>query len=241
MLGPFGWILFMGLLMATIACIGGLTFFLNEENLKRKLHFFTALAAGSLLGGAFFHLLPSALNRAQATDVFASLLVGFSFLLIAEQTLLWFSNHKFKKAKRPLGYLILFANGLHNFIGGIGIGAVFLHDINMGLTAWTAAVFHELPQELGDFGILVNSGWSRKKALIANFISALTFPVGGIIAYKISVFIDLELLMSFAAGNFIYIASSGLIPEIKQHTRFVHALYNFIIFSLGIFLMYLLI
>jgi zinc and cadmium transporter len=242
MFSVFEQIILMGILMACIACVGALTFFLNEVNLKKQLHFFTALAAGSLLGGAFFHLLPVALDEYhQASIVFSYFLAGFTLLLLGEQILLWISKHKLKKTKRPLGYLILFANGLHNFIGGVGIGAAFMHDTQMGLSAWIAAAFHELPQELGDFGILVNSGWQRKKALLANFLSALTFPIGGITVYKLSVFFDTKLLMSFAAGNFVYIASSGLIPEIKQHTGLAHAFLNLIIFCLGILLMYLLV
>ena len=110
----------------------------------------------------------------------------------------------------------------------------------MGITAWFAAALHELPQELGDFGILVESGWTRKKALLVNCISASTFPFGGILIYLLSGHIDVSLLIPFAAGNFVYVAASGLIPEIKHHTQLGHALLNFTVFSFGLMILYLL-
>ncbi len=226
--------------MSVLACIGGLTFFLNEERLKRFLHFFISLAAGTLLGGALFHLLPQAIREIRdVKKVFLSFSAGFALLLLIEQLLLWHSKHHIQQKKKPLGYLVLLADGIHNFIGGIGIGAAIISDVKLGLTAWIAALLHELPQELGDFGILVDSGWTRKSALFVNFISASTFPIGGILVYVLSGHINVSILIPFAAGNFVYIAASGLIPEIKSHTHLGHALINFAVFSLGLILLYL--
>jgi zinc and cadmium transporter len=239
-LSDFQWIIVTGLLMSALACIGALTFFLNEARMKKFLHFFVALAAGSLLGGALFHLLPAALQLNNPIHlVLLSMAAGFTLLLLIEQILLWHSSTLTIKSKKPLGYLILLADGIHNFIGGIGIGAALIMDIKIGLTAWFAALLHELPQELGDFGILVESGWSKGKALLMNFLSALTFPIGGIVVYFLSDTMDVSLLMPFAAGNFLYIAASGLIPEIKQHTQLGHALMNFAVFVIGLMSVYL--
>lgn len=237
---PLYWILITGLLMSVLACIGGLTFFLNEERLKKFLHFFIALAAGTLLGGALFHLLPEALREiSDAKKVFLSFSAGFTLLLLIEQLLLWHSLHHIEQKKSPLGYLVILADGIHNFIGGIGIGAAIISDVKLGLTAWMAAVLHELPQELGDFAVLVDSGWTRRSALLVNFISALTFPLGGVLVYVLSGHINVSILIPFAAGNFVYIAASCLIPEIKHHTHLGHALLNFVVFSLGLILLYL--
>jgi len=237
---PLLWIILTGALMSALACIGGLTFFFNEERLKKFLHFFIALAAGTLLGGAIFHLLPQALSEIRdVKKVFLSFSAGFTLMLLIEQILLWHSKHNVQQKKKPIGYLILLADGIHNFIGGIGIGAAIIIDVKIGLTAWMAAVLHELPQEMGDFGVLVDSGWTRKDALIVNFISALTFPLGGILVYMLSGHINVSFLIPFAAGNFVYVAASGLIPEIKHHTHLGHALLNFVVFSLGLILLYL--
>ncbi|WP_423202459.1 ZIP family metal transporter [Legionella impletisoli] len=112
--------------------------------------------------------------------------------------------------------MILIADSLHNFIGGLAVGSAFLVDIKFGIVIWTVAAIHEIPQELGDFGILINSGWSRKKALLFNMISALTFPIGAIMAYLISSQINVSLLLPFAAGNFLYIAAADLIPQLRS-------------------------
>jgi zinc and cadmium transporter len=116
-----------------------------------------------------------------------------------------------------LTYLILIADGVHNFIGGLAVAGAFLIDVRVGIRTWLAAAAHEVPQELGDFGIVIHGGWNKGKALLYNFLSALTFLLGGIIAYSASFALDVTFLLPFAAGNFIYIAAADLIPEIKHH------------------------
>jgi zinc and cadmium transporter len=110
----------------------------------------------------------------------------------------------------------LIADALHNFIGGLAVAGAFLIDIRVGISAWIAAAAHEVPQELGDFGILIHGGWKKGRALLYNLLSALTFLIGGLIAYSASLKTDVTFLLPFAAGNFIYIAAADLIPEIKH-------------------------
>ena len=117
------------------------------------------------------------------------------------------------------------------------VGASFLDSIQLGLSAWIAAAAHEIPQELGDFAILVHGGWSKKNAMLFNFISALTFPLGGLIAYAASKVIDVSFLVPFAAGNFLYIGASDLIPEIKHHHGAARNAMHFILFTAGIAVM----
>lgn len=121
----------------------------------------------------------------------------------------WHHCHRaFADCKKPLTYLILIGDGLHNFLGGLAIAGVFLMDHRLGIAAWLAAAAHEVPQELGDFGVLVHGGWDKRKALLFNLLSGLTFPLGGVVAYAASRELDVRWLVPLAAGNFLYIGAS---------------------------------
>ena len=110
-----------------------------------------------------------------------------------------------------------FALVVANFIGGLAVGATFIVDLKLGIMTWLVAAAHEVPQELGDFGALVHGGWAPRRALLYNFMSANTFLVGGLVAYATSRAIDLDFLVAFAAGNFLYIGAVDLVPEINKH------------------------
>ena len=111
--------------------------------------------------------------------------------------------------------MILLAEGIHNFVGGIAIGGAFVAGVETGLVTWFASAAHEIPQELGDFAVLVHSGWSRRSALLLNLASGLTFLVGSLLTYAMSYVADVAWLVPFAAGNFLYLGASDLVPEIK--------------------------
>ncbi|HEX6968143.1 MAG TPA: ZIP family metal transporter [Micromonosporaceae bacterium] len=127
-----------------------------------------------------------------------------------------------------MGYLILIADALHNLIGGLAIGAAFVADIRLGIVTWLIAAAHEIPQEMGDFGILIHSGWKRSRALVWNVVSASTVLVGALAAYGLSEHIEITILIPFAAGNFIYIALVDLLPELTTkpaaHEKTIHTL-----------------
>jgi zinc and cadmium transporter len=213
----FWWIFISGLMMSSIALVGSVTLFLSEKTLSKIISPLVALSAGSLLGGAFFHMLPETIEKSgNNLNIYVWLMAGFFLFLFLEQFLHWQHSHN-PNLKQPLTYMILVADGLHNFIGGLGVASAFIMDFRVGLVTWIAAAAHEIPQELGDFGILIHGGWERKKALLFNFLSALTFLIGGLVTYFVSFHLNLDFLVPFAAGNFIYIAASDLIPEIKQH------------------------
>ncbi|MFW6067290.1 MAG: ZIP family metal transporter [Myxococcota bacterium] len=229
------WIVAGGVLMAAIALVGSVTLVLEQRTLDRLLHPIVALAAGTLLGGALFHMLPSA-TAAMGPRVapFAWAMAGFAFMFLTEQVLHWHHHRRrTPAAPRPLTYLILVADGLHNFVGGIGVAGAFLIDVRVGIAAWLAAAAHEVPQELGDFGILVHGGWDRKHALLLNLLSASTFLLGGVLTWAASGRIEVAAVVAFAAGNFLYIGATDLVPEVAHHPKLAHNLLHFGLFALG--------
>ena len=229
-----------GLLMSVIALVGSVTLLLSRAALDRIVRPLVAFAAGSLLGGAFFHMLPAAAEAGLSAGTSAiCLMAGFSLFLGLEQFLHWHHCHRAAAdCKEPLTYLILLGDGLHNFLGGLGVGGVMLLDVRLGVAAWLAAAAHEIPQELGDFGVLIHGGWKRRRALLFNFLSGLTFLLGGLVAYAASSRIDVTLLVPFAAGNFIYIGASDLVPEVNRHQDAAVNLVHFASFVAGVALLW---
>jgi zinc and cadmium transporter len=232
------WILVGGLLMSAIALTGSLSFLLSRRALDRLLLPLVALAAGTLLGGAFFHMIPKASAEMGRLAAGAWLLGGFASFLALEQLLQWHHSHRdFNHRPRPFTYLILIGDGIHNFIGGLAVAGTFLISPSAGVMAWVAAAAHEVPQEIGDFGVLVHGGWSRRRALIWNLICALTFPAGALLAWAVSRNAEVAWLVMFGAGNFIYIAASDLVPEIKATSRWPQVAVHFAAFTAGLVLM----
>lgn len=215
------WIVIAGIGMSALALVGTITVILPRATLERILLPMVGLAAGSLLGGAFFHMLPESVDALDnGLGVYLALTLGFFVFFVLEQLLHWHHCHRADHSgHRPLGYLILLADALHNLIGGLAVGGAFVVDVRVGAVTWLVAAAHEVPQELGDFGVLVHSGWKPRSALIWNFASALTFLVGALIAYAISEHITVAYLLPFAAGNFIYIAAADLLPELTSEAR----------------------
>lgn len=229
------WILGGGLLMSAVAMVGGLTVLLRRVTLERLLLPLVALAAGTLMGGAFFHMIPEGSRDLPALPAAAWTVAGFASFLALEQFLHWHHGHRSTPAGRePYTILILVGDAIHNFIGGLAISSTFLLNPKAGVLAWVAAVAHEIPQELGDFGVLVHGGWPRARALAWNFLSALTFPLGGVLAWLAARHVDVAGLVLFGAGNFLYIAASDLIPEIKTEAGAAAGALLFLCFAGGL-------
>lgn len=233
-MSTLSWIVVSGLAMSAIALVGSLTLVLRERTLRAILLPLVAFATGALLGGAMFHMLPKA-NAELGGGVAVSIwfVAGFVSFYVLEQFLHWHHCHSGGPCEHGhVGYLILVADGLHNLIGGLAVGATFLLGTSVGISAWLAAAAHEVPQELGDFGILVHSGWQPRRALAFNVVSALTFPLGALLAYAAAGAFEVTLLVPFAAGNFVYIGATDLLPQVTAREdwreKVVHTLALFL-------------
>jgi len=231
----------LAFLISLFSLIGMATLAIKEKVLRKILLMLVGLSAGGLIGGAFFHLLPGALDSdLDTTAVFAFTIVGFLLFFLLEKFLFWRHCHKGKCEIHTFTYLNLIGDSIHNFIDGLIIIAAFLVDIRLGLVTTLAIALHEIPQEIGDFGVLVYGGFSKIKALIYNFAAALTVVGGVALGYLVGKEIQLTVpfLLSFAAGGFIYIAATDLIPEIRLEKKLSKSLLSFGVFLLGILLMF---
>ena len=226
-------------LVSTISIIGILFLVLRKKLLDKILLMLVSFASGSLLGGAFLHLIPEALFPYDES-VFIVILVGIIVFFLLEKSL-WKHCHKKECPIHPFAYLNLVGDGIHNFIDGVIIAASFLVSIPLGTATTMAVISHEIPQEIGDFGILVYGGISKNKALFYNFLTAITAIVGATFTYVFSEFEfipNMAYLLAFAAGNFIYIATTDLIPELRKERNLTISLAQFILLLLGITFMW---
>jgi zinc and cadmium transporter len=233
---PLAWIVVGGVLMSGIALLGAVTFFLSEAVQRKLILPLVAFSAGSLLGSAFFHMLPAAVRAdPSGLGVWIWVLSGFSLFFAFEQVLHWHRCHHAQgDPASTLPTLIIAGDALHNLLGGMAVAGAFLVDARLGVATWLAEAAHELPQELGEYGVLLHGGWSRRKALVVNVLSSLPFLVGGLLTWAASLQIDVAFLVPFAAGNFLYIAASDLIPEVNRHHRLATAAQHFAAFAAGV-------
>lgn len=241
------YILISTCLISLIAFIGALTLFLREKILNKVLLILVAFSAGALIGGAFLHLIPEAIEKvgfeeSQLLKIFLYLIFGFCLFFVLEHFISWHHHHAREHPEiKPFSYLILISDSIHNFIDGLIIAASFVVALPVGIATALAVALHEIPQEIGDYGLLVYGGFKKNKALFLNFLTAATVILGGIVGFMLSEKIGQSIifLLPFAAGNFIYIAASDLIPEIKSKECFSRSITCFLVFLLGIALMLL--
>ncbi len=234
------WILTSTFLISAIAFVGILTLTLKEKLLEKILLILVALSAGALMGGAFLHLIPESVEKFGNYNIFIYVLAGFALFFLVEKVLRWRHCHERKCPVHTFAYMNLLGDGVHNFIDGLIIATSFIVSIPLGIATSLAVALHEIPQEIGDFGVLVYGGYEKNKALILNFACALTAVAGGIAGYFLSKYIESSVifLLPFAAGGFIYIAASDLIPEIRKEIDIKKSLLNFSIFLVGILIMF---
>jgi len=235
------WILLATVIMGLLSLVGIITFILKKDFVDRILILLVGFSAGALIGGAFINILPEAISEFPSPYTSFYILIGFVCFFVLERYLHWRHCHDDTCKVHAFTYLNLVGDGLHNFIDGLVIAVAFLANPGLGLMTTLAIVCHEIPHELGNFCVLVYGGFSRKKALIMNFIFSLTAIAGGLIGYFMGGLIhNLPVfLLPFTAGGFIYVAASDLIPEIHNQPDIRRANWSFLTFMLGIGIIWL--
>lgn len=233
------------IIVSLISLVGIFTLTIKPDRLQKILIYMISFSAGALLGDAFIHLLPEVIKEVGfGVNISLYVLLGIALSFIIEKIIHWRHCHHptTDDHPHPFALMNLFGDGVHNFIDGLIIGASYLASIPVGIATTLAVVLHEIPQEIGDFGILLHGGFSKKKALFLNFIIALTAVLGVIVALIINTYVEniTHVLIPFAAGGFIYIASADLIPELHKEVKVSRSLMQFLLFILGIGLMLIL-
>ncbi len=245
------WILASVILVSLASFVGVVTLGFRPETLNRGLLLLVSFSAGAMVGDAFIHLIPEAFENAGENTAMVGFFVlgGILVFFLLERLVHW--HHTHNSAEKPhdhdshteiIGVMNLVGDAFHNFIDGMIIAASFMVSVPIGIGTTIAVVLHELPQEFSDFGVLLYAGFSRKRALFYNFLSAITAIIGALTVFFLAGSIaGLEnALIPIAAGGFIYIAMTDLLPEIGKETRIKSVLLQLFFFLLGIGIMGLL-
>lgn len=258
------WIVVFSLIGGLLSIVAAASYLLLSEHRRiRSLPHMVSFAIGALLGAAFLALLPHALMSEYVTDshdITLTVLFGLLGFFMLEKMVLWRHchahdcevhgsdehhshhghNHNHHDEPQTAGSLVLIGDAFHNFVDGILIAAAFLTDFELGVVTALAVAAHEIPQELGDFAILLQSGFSRKKALVYNILSSLTTVIGATIA-----FIGLSsaqhlvpFVLAIAAASFIYVAVADLIPGLHKRTQFRESVQQVSLILFGVFTIY---
>jgi zinc and cadmium transporter len=232
-------------LISLLSFVGLLFLAFKKEILQKLLLFLVSFATGGLLGGAFLHLLPEAIGQlGNGSSLALAVLLGILGFFVLEKFIFWRHCHipTSKTHPHPVVFMNLVGDGFHNLLDGVMIAASFMTNFSLGIATTLAVLIHEIPQEIGDFSVLLYGGFSKVKALLFNFASALVAILGAILTLALGAkFVNLvPLLIPFTAGGFIYIASSDLIPELHKETQIGKSLLQFLGLLLGITLMFLL-
>jgi zinc and cadmium transporter len=235
-------ILFATIIVSLFSLVGILALSLRDETLHKIMFFMIAFSAGTILGAALFDLLPEAVEHLEGPVVFVYVAVGFVAFYFLERFIYWYHGHghhselRAEEYTKGFAYLNVLGDGIHNFIDGMIIAVSFNLEFSVGLATTIAVIFHELPQEIGDYGILIYAGFDKARALLLNFVAALSIVAGGIFAIFFLEMVETlsGTLIAFSAGAFLYLSASELIPELKGEEDFWKSLAQFLIFLLGL-------
>ena len=248
------WIILFCLLGGLLSVLAAALFLILSESLRnRLLPHLVSFATGALLGAAFLGLLPHALQSMSETDVHLIpmvVLFGLLGFFVLEKLVLWRHCHADHcevhgpdqaQKDHSTGTMILIGDGLHNFLDGILIAGAFMTDIHLGVVTSLAVAAHEIPQEVGDFAVLLHSGFSRGRAFLYNILTSLTTVFGGLLAWVAlqEMQAALPYVLAIAASSFIYIAVADLIPTLHQRVEGKATVQQVVLIAAGILIIYL--
>ncbi|MEE2840565.1 MAG: ZIP family metal transporter [Acidobacteriota bacterium] len=228
-------------LVSLFSLVGIVLLLLKERILSYVVILLVSFSSGSLFGDAFIHLLPETVAEhgfTVAVSIFV--LCGIAGAFVVEKIIHWRHVHYPEQAEvEAFAYMNLLGDAVHNLLDGVVIAAAYAVDIRVGIATTIAILFHEIPQEMGDFGVLIHGGVSRKRALLFNFVTALTALAGAVVTIFLINFVNqvIVFLIPFSAGTFIYIAGSDLIPQLHKEKAVRNSLLQLLFFSLGIAIM----
>ena len=231
--------------VSLLSLIGIAFISVNEQRLRQIIFVMVSLAVGALFGDAFIHLLPESFERSQSSvNTSLYVLAGMLGFFVLEKFLLWKHQHVVDSGDHihPVGYMNLAADGIHNLIDGMIIGAAYLVSVPIGVATTIAVVCHEIPHELGNFFVLLHAGFQARRALFFNFLSAIFAIVGTLISLLIGSHVESfsVVLVPFAAGGFIYIAGSDLVPELHKEANPIKSVVQLVAMGAGVGIMLLL-
>lgn len=229
------------LVISLFSLVGVFSLSIKESLLQKMLLSLVSFSTGSLLGGAFLHLLPESFNTIDPTLVMGIVLLSFIAFFLIEKIVHWRHCHDEDCDVHSFGYMNLIGDAIHNFIDGMIIASAFMVNVPLGISTSLALAFHEIPQEIGDFGVLLHAGFSRKRALFFNFVVSITSVLGGIFGFLLATRVEsiIPYSLPIAAGGFIYIATSDLMPELIKEVAPKKMISSFLLFLLGVITIYM--
>lgn len=238
-MGILFWILVVTIFNGLIALSGAISFFIKEKLLNKIILGLVSFSAGTLFGGAFFHLFGESLENLSYFSSSLYLVFGFMIFFVIEKYLHWHHCHNKTCKTHPFSKMILIGDAIHNLIDGLIIASSFFVSLEFGFLTGFIIILHEIPQEMGNFGVLLYGGFSKLRALFWNFISQLTCVIGGLIGYLLYQSINnmVFFMLPFAAGGFIYISASDLIPELRKEVGFKKSVFSVLLFIFGLSIM----
>lgn len=232
------------LIVSLISLVGIFTFSIKQQRLNKILNYLISFAVGALIGDVFIHILPELSEKGFTPEISIYILFGIIFTFIIEKIVHFHHSNQSSTSKyKPYAITSLYGDSIHNLVDGIIIGASYMVGFSLGIATTIAVILHEIPTEVGHFGVLLKGGFKRNTALFMNFLSALTSFVGVLLALLLSSKVQSMslFLLSFTAGNFIYIAGADLIPELHKEVGIKRSIIQFLYLLLGIIIMYTLI
>ena len=232
----------IAVLFVSLVSVLGIFIFFKQKIMNKFLFFLVSFAAGTLLGVAFLDLLPAIIEEGFSEIMPIFMLAGILSFFVLEKFLHWHHHHTEEKEREvhSFTYLNIVGDAVHNFLDGAVIAVSFMANTALGIATTIAVIAHEIPQEIADFSVLIYGGFSRMKALVYNFLTALTAVIGALFTYFFSSAVENShsYIAAFTIGGFVYIASTDLIPEIHKEKNLRKSFVQLILLALGIFVIW---